>query len=255
MSPAAPFVVRLRFHRDLDYFLKSATNEGEVCRQLGEPTSVKDVIEACGVPHPEVDRILIAEAAVNFSYVLRTSASVDVYPVNFRDHALPGTPLQHSRVTRFLADGHLGKLVRNLRLLGIDTMYDPALHDAQLVELMQTQQRGLLTRDRRLLMHRVVVDGYCPRSSDPMEQTIETVRRFDLRNSLQPFTRCLHCNGLLAPVDKSDVLDQLEPLTRIYYHEFRKCTGCGRIFWRGSHFARLEGFLERLRNALERPAR
>jgi uncharacterized protein with PIN domain len=250
VSPAAPFVVRLRFHRDLDYFLRNATNDGEICRQLGEPTSIKDVIESCGVPHPEVDRIVVAGTAIDFSYVLRESADVEVYPVGFGDKILPGNPLQQSRATRFLADGHLGKLVRNLRLLGIDTMYDAQLDDMQLLELMQADQRALLTRDRRLLMHRVVVDGYCPRSSDPMEQTVEVVRRFNLRHALQPFTRCLHCNGLLAPVEKSDVLDQLEPLTRVYYHEFRKCTGCGRIFWRGSHFAKLEEFLERLHAAI-----
>jgi hypothetical protein len=250
VSPTAPFVVRLRFHRDLDYFLKCAANEGEVSRQLGEPTSIKDVIESCGVPHPEVDRILVGGTAVDFSYVLRRSVDVEVYPVGFSEKTLPGIPLQQSDATRFLADGHLGKLVRNLRLLGIDTMYDAPLADAQLLALMQAHQRALLTRDRRLLMHRVVVDGYCPRSSDPMEQTVEVLRRFNLRDALQPFTRCLHCNELLAAVEKSEVLDQLEPLTRVYYDEFRKCTGCGRIFWRGSHFAKLEAFLEKLRTAL-----
>jgi len=249
VSSTAPLAVQLRFHGDLRYFLKRAFGEREVRRELSEPTSVKDIVESCGVPHPEVDRILVEGAAVDFHHVLRKDSGVDVYPVGTVN--LPGEPLQHPHVDRFIADGHLGKLTRNLRLLGIDVAYDNQLHDPQLLDVMQSDRRALLTRDRRLLMHRVVIDGYCPRSSEPMTQTVEVVRRFHLSGDLKPFTRCLHCNGLLQQVDKAAVIDQLEPLTRIYYEEFRSCTICGRIFWRGSHFSKLEGFLERFQNALE----
>jgi len=242
--------VRLRFHGGLDFFLKGASIGSSVERELKEPTSVKDAIESCGVPHPEVDRILANGGPVNFAYVLRENIDIDAYPVGFRETSLPGEPLQRRRITRFVVDGHLGKLARNLRFLGLDTAYDSQLHDPQLLQIMISDARALLTRDRRLLMHRIVSDGYCPRSDNSTEQTFEVLRRFDLSSDLKPFTRCIECNALLETVDKAAVLDELEPLTRIYYHEFRRCTGCGKIFWRGSHYSKLEGFLERVRDEL-----
>ena len=252
MTGPAGFEVRLRFHGDLTYFLKGETSEGEFSRILHEATSVKDVIEACGVPHPEADQILVDAKPVDFDYVLRKNSVIDVYPVGFSQSdadALP--PLQRRDLDRFLADGHLGKLARNLRLLGFDVAYNPASDDSELLQIMQREERSLLTRDRRLLMHSIVRDGYCPRSDDPLEQTIEVVRRFGLIGRTQPFTRCLQCNALLRGIDKSAVLEQLEPLTRIYYDEFRSCSGCGKIFWRGSHFSKLESFLERIRTELK----
>jgi uncharacterized protein with PIN domain len=244
------FRARLRFHGGLDFFVKGASAAEPVERELKEPTSVKDAIESCGVPHPEVDRILVADGPLDFTYVLRNNTDLDVYPVGFSGTKLPGEPLQRRRVNRFVVDGHLGKLARNLRFLGLDTAYDNQLDDPQLLAVMVAETRALLTRDRRLLMHSIVADGYCPRSADPTEQTFEVLRRFDLGSELRPFTRCIECNALLEPVDKASVLDRLEPLTRIYYDDFRRCTGCGKIFWRGSHFAKLEGFLERVRAEL-----
>ncbi|HEY4282665.1 MAG TPA: Mut7-C RNAse domain-containing protein [Chthoniobacterales bacterium] len=246
-----PFRVRLRFHGDLNYFLKTDVRDRDVRRELKEPTSVKDVIESCGVPHTEVDRILIDSAAVNFSHVLRRNIDIEVYPVDLSDTTAVGSGLQPRHADRFVGDGHLGKLARNLRLLGFDVAYDPELDDRQLLHIMQSDKRALLTRDRRLLMHSVVIDGYCPRSSDPLEQTGEVIRRFHLAGQLRPFTRCLQCNAPLKAVDKEKILDQLEPLTRIYYNEFRCCTGCGKIFWRGSHFKKLEALLDRFRSNLK----
>jgi uncharacterized protein with PIN domain len=249
VSQAKPFQIRLRFHGDLDVFLgRDNAGIGEVLRQLAEPTSVKDVIESCGVPHPEVDRILAENQPVNFAHVLRSDIALDVYPVDLNQ--LPGRPLQQRHVTTFVADGHLGKLVRNLRLLGVDVAYSPTATDRELLHVMETQRRALLTRDRRLLMHRVVEDAYCPRSSEPLQQTIEVIRRFDLARSFQPFTRCMNCNGVLVTVDKASVIEQLEPLTRIYYDEFRQCPLCARIFWRGSHFGRLETLIRAVRERL-----
>jgi uncharacterized protein len=137
--------------------------------------------------------------------------------------------------------------VRNLRLLGFDVAYDPSAEDRQLLEVMERENRALLTRDRRLLMHAVVKTGYCPRSQNADEQTIEVVRRFDLLDSIAPFTRCLRCNAPLRKVSKAAIIERLEPLTKIYYEEFRRCTGCGQIYWAGSHFSKLQKRLERIR--------
>jgi uncharacterized protein with PIN domain len=125
-------------------------------------------------------------------------------------------------------------------LLGIDVSYRPQALDSELLITMIRERRALLTRDRRLLMHRVVQTGYYPRSQHPIKQTAEVIKRFNLAGKLAPFQRCLHCNERLNPVPREAVLERLEPLTRLYYHEFRCCRKCGQIYWRGSHFEHLQ---------------
>ena len=246
-ATSQPFTARLTFHGDLAFFLKQTETGQTILRTLNEKTSVKDVIESCGVPHPEVDLILVEGVPVDFSYALQRNTAIEVHPVGFRHTASLHEPSPRDDIKRFIANGHLGKLTRNLRLLGFDVAYLTAAEDRQLLETMQRENRVLLTRDRRLLMHAVVQHGYYPRSQEPTEQTIEVVRRFKLSSSIAPFTRCLHCNALLQEVEKAEVTEQLEPLTRIYYHQFRRCTGCGQIYWRGSHFSKLETRLQRIR--------
>ncbi len=235
------FTVRLNFHGDLGFFLRRRAAQLTIERQLGERTSVKDVIESCGVPRTEVDLILVGGKPVDFAHVLDCDAALDVHPFSpERLTFFPEDRLQVSTIQKFIADGHLGKLVRDLRLVGIDVAYDPVAKDRQLLEFAGAEDRGLLTRDRRLLMHAIVRHGYYLRSQDPLEQTIEALRRFQLFPTLAPFTRCLRCNAALKSVQKADVIERLEPLTKIYYKQFRQCTGCGQVYWPGSHFEKLE---------------
>jgi len=244
-----PFTVQLTFHGDLPFFLKS--KRSQIGRELSERTSVKDVIEACGVPHTEVDLILIAGEPADFEKVLAQDAVVDVHGIDSdRLTLFPENRLQVRQIRMFVADGHLGKLVRDLRLLGIDVAYDRDAEDRQLIKAATSQQRALLTRDRRLLMHAALRHGYYLRSQNPLEQTIEVLRRFDLGAAVMPFSRCLRCNAALQPVRKSEVLDRLEPLTKIYYEQFRNCSGCGQVYWSGSHFAKLEKRIEAIRERL-----
>jgi uncharacterized protein with PIN domain len=244
----SPFTIRLVFHGDLSFFLKPKVSRIE--RQLSERTSIKDVIEACGVPHTEVDLILVNEKPVDFAAILTQDAVVDVYsPNQTRSLLFPEDRLQVRDIEKFVADGHLGKLVRDLRLLGIDVTYDPAAEDRQLLRTAGDEDRALLTRDRRLLMHAAVRHGYYLRSQDPLKQTVEVLRRFNLGSALTPFSRCLRCNAVLEPAEKAEVFDQLEPLTRIYYEQFRRCRGCGQVYWSGSHFDKLRARIEEVRAA------
>lgn len=241
------FTVRLHFHGDLLFFLGSGRKRaGLIEKHLGEKTSVKDAIESCGVPHTEVDLICCDGIAVPFEHSLTTDATVDVHGLT-SSPAAPHERLQRRRLTRFVADGHLGKLARDLRLLGFDVVYAPEASDSSLAASC-ADDRALLTRDRRLLKHKIVRHGYCPRSHDPNEQITEVIRRFDLADLVKPFTRCIQCNGLLEHVDKADVFEQLEPLTKVYYNNFRRCTACGKIYWPGSHFEKLEARIDRIRN-------
>ena len=242
-----PFTVRLNFHADLNFFLGSRVGRGVIERTLTEKTSVKDVIESCGVPHPEVDLILLNRQPIDFAYTVAGDVEIEVFPVEAGPPRIKEKRLQSRGDLRFIADGHLGKLTRNLRLLGFDVAYDRQADDHQLLDVMDRENRALLTRDRRLLIHAVVRTGYCPRSQDPDEQTVEIIRRFNLLGLIAPFTRCLRCNAPLREITKADIIEELQPLTKIYYEQFRRCTGCGQIYWPGSHFPKLQKRLEKIR--------
>jgi uncharacterized protein with PIN domain len=242
LSTADRFPVVLSFGGDLAFFAKNRKTEMPIVRVLERKTSVKDVIESCGVPHPEVDLIVCDGQPVDFSFQLETHARLDIHPVSTQ--LFPGFRLQERNVRAFVADGHLGKLVRELRLLGVDVSYQNDAGDRDLLIKMIQENRALLTRDRPLLMHRVVKNGYFPRSQDPLEQTVEVIRRFELGQALAPFTRCLRCNGLLTTVPKEALIEQLEPLTRLYYNDFQKCSRCSQPYWRGSHVDKLQQKLD-----------
>ncbi len=217
MSDIAP---KLFSHAAFHTFPFVLSREGKrhqpFTRTLRVKTSIKDVVETCGVPHPEIDFLVCNGVSVTFDHQLEDAAIVQVYGTG-DSPPVPGKMLQQRRVARFVVDGHLGKLARDLRLLGFDVTYSSNAEDNALLAAATEQDRALLTRDRRLLMYRVVRHGYCPRSSDVAEQIIEVIRRFELAELLAPYARCIRCNGLLRRVNKSDVLDHLEPLTRIYY--------------------------------------
>jgi uncharacterized protein len=244
------FPVTVLFHGDLDFFVRDKAPVQPCRRILAYKTTVKDVIESFGVPHPEVDVIIANGQPVNFSFQLEAATTLEVYPVSLG--FCSAVRLQLRDVRTFVADGHLGKLTRDLRLLGIDVRYSSDASDRELLATMVRENRALLTRDRPLLMHRAVRTGYCPRSQNPIEQTLEIVRRFGLARAFAPFVRCLRCNGLLATISKEAVTDELKPLTRLYYNDFQKCSQCGQSYWRGSHVAKLEKRVETILARLQR---
>ena len=241
--------VRIEFHGDLSFFLRRKSRPLQ--RRLTERTSVKDVIEACGVPHTEVDLILVNGQPADFSRVLESESSVDAFPVELKTvTTFPENRLQVRNFRKFVADGHLGKLVRDLRLLGIDVVHDRDADDHALVKTAGEENRALLTRDRRLLMHAAVHHGHYLRSQNPLEQTVEVLRRFNLMPDLAPFSRCLPCNAILEAAEKEKIIGQLEPLTKIYYDQFRRCPKCGQVYWSGSHFEKLQDRIQMIRSRM-----
>jgi uncharacterized protein with PIN domain len=235
-----------RFYAELNDFLPSNKRQHTFPHSFEVSPSVKDMIEALGVPHTEVDLILVNGHAVDFSYLVQDGDQVSVYPVF---ESLDITPLvrlrpQPLRETRFVLDVHLGRLTTYLRMLGFDTLYRNNYADEELAHISSTEGRILLTRDRGLLKRSIVTHGYCLRTTNPRQQLIEVLRRFDLFKSVKPFQRCLHCNGLLQPIDKTAISDRLLPKTRQYYDEFRHCRACDRIYWKGSHYQRMRQFID-----------
>ncbi|HNY17002.1 MAG TPA: Mut7-C RNAse domain-containing protein [Treponemataceae bacterium] len=234
-----------RFYQELNDFLPPGRAGIEFeYRFFGNP-AIKDSVEAIGVPHGEVDLILVNGVSVDFSYRLRDGDRASVYPefegldVSSVTH-LRAVPLRESR---FILDVHLGRLARYLRLLGFDTLYRADYSDRAIIEIALAEGRNICTRDRGLLKARAVTHGYWIRNQDPREQTLEVIRRFDLAGSLAPFTRCVKCNGFLEDVAKADILDRIEDGTRASFDRFRRCRACGSIFWEGSHFARMRDFV------------
>ena len=211
---------------------------------VGEPRSVKDLIESVGVPHPEIDLLLVDDEPVGFDHLVRGGERIAVYPplrsLRPASVALWPTPPEPRR---FVLDVHLGTLARRLRLLGFDTWYATDADDALLAEVAISQQRILLTRDRGLLMRRAIVHGYCPRSDDPEQQAREVSDRYHLAERARPLSRCVRCNGVLVPVDREQVLDLLPPRTRREFDRFAQCPDCRQVYWPGSHVEAVEDFV------------
>jgi uncharacterized protein with PIN domain len=143
------------------------------------------------------------------------------------------------RNPRFVADAHLGRLARYLRMLGFDTLYENALPDRQLVQTSVHERRVLLTRDRELLMHRELTHGVFVRGERPRDQLRYIVERLDLARTCQPFSRCMDCNAELVAADPSTLIGEVPPAVLSNHRHFQSCTGCSRVFWRGSHYARM----------------
>lgn len=236
----------VRFHAELNDFLPPRRRLQTTTYTFDVSGSVKDMIESIGVPHTEVDLIVVNGKSVDFKYRVRDGDQINVYPA-FQSVGI--SPLIHLRPqplrdVRFAADTHLGRLTAYLRMLGFDTLYDKDSADEELAQISASENRILLTRDRGLLKRNKVARGYCVRATDPAQQLAEVIQCFDLRASIAPFQRCIHCNSLLQPTAKELVSERLLPQTKRYYDEFYVCPKCSRIYWKGSHYRRMRRFIE-----------
>jgi uncharacterized protein len=233
----------LQFDRELNAFLTPGRRGREIAYEFEGTPAVKHLIEALRVPHTEVGQIIVNGRQEGFAYQVQDGDQVEVYPslLEERDGAEEGVSAEE---LHFLLDNHLGKLATFLRILGLDAAYRNDYQDDELAQVASQEGRILLTRDRGLLMRKVITQGYCVRALDPRQQIVEIVQRFDLYGHIQPFRRCLRCNSLLQAVDKQAIIERLEPLTRQYYDEFHICPQCDKIYWKGSHYEHMEKFLE-----------
>jgi uncharacterized protein with PIN domain len=234
-----------RFYEELNDFLPSYRRKTSFSFSFRGNPSVKHVIEELGVPHVEVDMILVNGNSVDFSYRLEKGDQVSVYPVfeSFDISHVQRLRAKPLRNPKFILDVHLGRLSKYIRLLGFDTLFERDLNDRQIINTSLSEHRVILTRDKGLLKNRAVTHGYWIRSSKPTEQLTEVLKRFDLKNGLQPFTRCLECNGVLHDIPKDEIMDLLLPKTRDFYTEFKKCNTCGRVYWEGSHYEKMKKFI------------
>lgn len=237
-----------RFYAELNDFLPPVRKQVAFAYAFTGHPSIKDAIEALGVPHTEVDLILANGVSVDFEYHLQEGDCISVYPVFESIDIAPLLRVRPEplREPRFVLDTHLGRLAAYLRMLGFDAVYQNDSDDATLASISSRERRILLTRDRGLLKRGQVTHGYCVRAITPRAQLQEILRRFDLTSSILPFSRCMRCNGLLQSVPKEEILDQLPPRTRDIFDGFKRCASCSRIYWRGSHFERMQRIIAEL---------
>ena len=243
--------VTVILHGDLSDFVPRESPGVEIERRLDGRPSAKDLLESVGVPHPEIAAITVNGTPAGFNLHLGDGDRVEAWPADQAAMlgmvpALPAEP-EDALEPRFIVDGHLGRLAAYLRMLGFDTWYRNDADDERLAAVAAAERRILLTRDRGLLKRSIVRRGTCIRSDRPFDQLVETTRRFGLVDRWQPFGRCIRCNALLVTVRRQEILDRLEPLTRIYYDDFRRCPGCDGIYGRGSHHERMGRLIMRVR--------
>jgi hypothetical protein len=236
----------ITFHGSLQFFRPRGA-PGTVELSFERAPSLKDVIESLGIPHPEVDLVLSGGRALSLEARPAPNDRIDVFGLDRpADLAtLPGLMPAPPDPRRFVLDGHLGRLARYLRILGFDSWYERGARDDALARVSAEEDRILLTRDRGLLKRSIVRLGYLPRADDPRIQLSEVSERYALAPLARPFTRCVKCNGLLRPVDRSDVLERLanQPRTLRYFDSFSECPDCGSIYWPGSHYERMSAML------------
>jgi uncharacterized protein len=230
------------FKGELEDFLNMSEKNNVISYHFNEHPSIKDAIEAIGIPHTEVDTIIVNGFTVNFNYLLKNNDEVRVHP--YRKASLSR---QLKDAPKFILDVHLGKLARLVRLLGFDACYQNNYTDKQIVELAITGSRIVLTRDVGLLKHKALQYGYWLRSQYAEEQLAEVIKRYDLIDDIKPFTRCIACNGKIVAVSKENVLDIIPPKTKQYFNEFYKCVECNRVYWKGSHYERMQQFIDDLK--------
>jgi uncharacterized protein with PIN domain len=234
-----------RFYEELNDFLPAPLRRKDLRQTFGGSPTVKDVVEAIGVPHTEIDLILVDGESVDFSRRLKGGERVAVYPVFERLDIRPAVRLRPEplRRPRFLLDVHLARLARYLRMAGFDSQTPDDSDDGAIVEQSLREESTVLTRDRGLLKRARLERGYWLRASKPRDQLIEVIRAFQLEREIRPFSRCLVCNSTVRPVKSECVVGHLPPRVLLTQGQFTRCVGCGRIYWPGSHFRRMQRFL------------
>lgn len=240
--------VFFRFYEELNDFLPVEKRKTRFEHSFLDRTSIKDMIESLGVPHAEVDLILVNGNSVNFSYLVNNNDNISVYPVF---ESLDISDVQHLRAKplrdkKFILDVHLGTLARYLRMIGFDTKYKNDYNENEIVDISIKESRTILTRNKGILKRNEVTRGYWIRNQNPELQLSEVTGRFNLRNQIREFERCLECNARLEKVDKAKITGRLPLKVKQYHNNFWYCKICDKIYWHGTHFEKMKEIINRL---------
>ena len=237
-----------RFYEELNDFLPRRRRKTEFRAGFQGKRAIKDMIESMGVPHTEIDLILVNGKSVDFGYILREGDRVSVYPV-FESLNIEGVtrlreiPLRRSR---FIADINLGDIVKYMRASGLDVHLDPSLSPREIIDISKTENRIILTKSRKLLKFKEVTHGIFIRPGTMEDQIRKIVDELHIRDSLRPFSRCLCCNSLLESVKKERIADRIPQKTKAFCDQYAYCKSCDKIFWNGTHYIRMKKVVDRI---------
>ena len=237
-----------RFYEELNDFLPKSRRKTDFQVAVKGKQSIKDLIEALGVPHTEIDLILVNGESVDFTYLVRDEDRISVYPVfetlNVRNVThLRDIPL---RRTRFIADVNLGNIVKYMRILGFDVYSDPLLTPRRIIGRSQKENRIVLTKSKKLLKFKDIRHGIFIRPGTTEEQVSGIINFLDIKDKVMPFSRCLCCNSLLKNVSKVSIMDRIPPKTRTFCDTYSYCESCDKIYWRGTHFTKMQRQIDRI---------
>lgn len=237
-----------RFYEELNDFLPAQRRKRDFQVGFKGRESVKDMIEALGVPHTEVDLILVNGKSVDFRCIIQDKDRISVYPtfesLDIRDVTrLREIPL---RKTRFIADINIRDIVKYMRALGLDVYYDSSLSPREIIRISKRKNRTILTKSRKLLKFRDVTHGIFIRPGTTVEQIKGIIDCLSLSELIDPFSRCLQCNKPLVGVSKDSILDRIPPKTREFCDEYSYCEACDKIYWKGTHYTRIKKVVDEI---------
>ncbi|MCD6561598.1 MAG: Mut7-C ubiquitin/RNAse domain-containing protein, partial [Deltaproteobacteria bacterium] len=237
-----------RFYEELNDFLPEQRKKTDFEAGFKDKRTIKDMIESIGVPHPEIDLILVNGKSVNFDYILRDKDRVSVYPtfesINIADVTrLKKRPLKKSR---FIADINLRDIVRYMRAMGLDLYFDPSLPPRGIIEISKKEKRIILTKSKKLLKFKDVTHGIFLRPGSTEEQIRYVIDYLDIRMDVRPFSRCLGCNNLLENIQKQKIKDRIPPKTMAFCNKYSYCRRCDKIYWEGTHVFRMKKVIEKI---------
>lgn len=240
--------ISIRFYEELNDFLDPPKRKKDYQIAIPVKRTVKDIVEGEGVPHVEIDLILVNGNPVRFDHHVHDGDRISVYPEFELLDISPVIRLRPEplRQTRFIIDANLGRLSRYLRMLGFDTLFDMNLGDEDIIRIAGEDKRIILTRDLGILKNGKVRRGYFIRNQQPDQQLKEVTRKFNLKGQIKPFSRCIACNGKILQIPKIKILDQVPEQVYLLFEEFFQCNQCLRVYWKGSHHQRMLQKIERL---------
>ncbi len=237
-----------RFYAELNDFLPLKRKQKAFVQSFKTPITVRECIESLGIPLSEVDMILVNETSVDLNHKLKEYDYISVFPVfeSFDVSAITKIRKTALRTSLFVVDAHLGKLAKYLRMLGFDTLYRSDIDDSEIISVARKEKRIILTRDKLLLKSKEVRHGYFVRSIEKHEQLREVVKKFDLNSQFKSFTRCMTCNTIFIKADKEEIQNKVDKDIFKIFNEFFYCKQCDKVFWKGSHFKRMEAYIREL---------
>ena len=146
----------------------------------------------------------------------------------------------------FVVDCMLGKLAKWLKILGFDALFFNKIEDDDLLSRARKEKRILLTRDTGLIEKAKDVETLFLESEEWRDQVKQVLDKFSLWERVNPHTRCIDCNVKLKDLPKKNAKNLVTPFVYKHADSFALCPGCGRVFWRGTHFKDMEFKIEEL---------